>query len=373
LESLRVKPDEIAVGKGLPWPMYDNEGRLLLEKGTVIANQGQLEALISRGLYRQHGDAANSVEEKPQSFEDESSPFVILDGIINYLPKIFSQVREGKKGIEESVIRLCKKLHDICLDEPDAMLGAVHVINKYKYTEYHPVHIGILVSIVGKRLGYADDDLIPVMAAGLTANISMVELQEILFKQEESLTPEQKKEINEHPANTVSMLVKAGVYNAKWLEAIMQHHERPCGDGYPNDMKGDAISKEAQLVSIADRYSAMVSTREYRVAKCSNEALKEFFMNKNDHCNEEMTLLFIKELGIWPPGTVVELINGETAMVIKRSNSMWPIVSSISGPKGSVYAHPLRRDCNYEEYRIKSIKVLDASMKLNYSMIWEFC
>ena len=375
MESLRVKADDIAVGQGLPSSMYDSEGRLLLEKGTVITNLGQIESLISRGLYRQKGDHGNQVAGQNQErLEDDSSPFVQLDSIITHLPNLFKLIVDGKNGVEESIIRLCDKLHKLCQEEPDAMLGAVHVVNQYKYTEYHPVHIGILISIVGTGMGYKDDEILPVMAAGLTANISMLELQEELFKQEAPLTHEQKKAIDDHPANTVSLLVKAGIYNAKWLEVVMMHHEKPDGSGYPNKLKASAISKEAQLLSIADRYSAMVSTRAYRTAKCSNEALKEFFMNKSDHCDEEMTLFFIKELGIWPPGTVVELVNGEIAIVIKRgTNSMWPTVSSVRGSNDSVYAHPLSRDCNYEKYRIKEITRLNENMTLNYSMVWGFC
>ena len=376
MESLKVKPDDIAVGQGLPWPMYDSENRLLLEKGTVIANQGQLESLLTRGLYRRKGDAANtaSLDQPMEQFEDESSPFFDLDKIIHQLPKLFKSVIAGQRGVEETILRVCTKLHGLCQGEPDAMLGAVHVINQYKYTEYHPVHVGILVSVFGVRMGLSEDDILPIIAAALTANISMIEMQEILYKQKSELTPSQRQEIKDHPSNTVKMLVKAGIYNAKWLEVIMQHHERPDGSGYPNDLKGGSISIGAQLISIADRYSSMVSAREYREAKSSSEALKEFFISKNDHCNEEMTLLFIKELGIWPPGTVVKLVNGETAIVIKRSNgSMWPVVSSVCGAKGTVYAHPLRRDCNYEEYRIKSISKLNKKMKLNFSMVWDFC
>lgn len=377
MKSLRVKPDDIAVGQGLPWPMYDSEGRLLLEKGMVIANQSQLEALVHRGLYRQNGvdDELPRIDlVETGQFEDDTSPFLILDEMVDRLPQLFQSIAKGKNGVENNIIRFCKKLYDLCQDDPDVMLGAVHVFHKNKYTAYHPVHVVILIAIVGSRLGLAEDELMPVLAAGLTSNVSMNDLQEELFFQGSALSIEQKTEIDNHPENSVKMLVMAGVYNAKWLEVIIQHHERPDGSGYPNAIKEGRISREAQLVCIADRYSAMVSCRAYRCAKASNDALREFFVNKCDHCDEEMTLLFIKELGIWPPGTPVELVNGEIAIVIKRNkDSMWPVVSSIYGPKGVVYAHPLRRDCNYEDYRIKSVSILPDDRPLNLSMIWGYC
>jgi len=356
--------------------MFDGEGRLLLKKGTVIAKQSQLDALISRGLYRDKSGAVNtSMQSKTQAeaIIDHTSPFEMLAEMKHHFPRLLEKIINKAPGIEKSVFSFCKKIQSLCSQDEDAMIGAVHLMHTLDYTCFHPVHVSILANIVGERLGMSAEDRLPVLAAGLTANISMLELQQQLCKHEGALTEEQKKVIAEHPANSVRMLVTAGVYNPVWLKVIMQHHERADGNGYPEGVSGEEISREAQLVSIADRYAAMISSREYREAKSSCEALKGFFEKKCSQCDEILTLTFIKEMGIWPPGTAVKLANGEVALVIKRNEkSMWPIVSSIIGPQGKPYASSLRRDCNDEAYRIKGIFKLNKSMPLNLSRIWGY-
>ena len=376
MTELRVKSDDIAVGEALPWPMFDSEGRLLLKKGTVIEKQSTLEALVKRGLYRKKKDVISGGETKEEvvPFEDQASPISILDELIHQLPDIFEHIVNRRGNVEQKVMKYAEKLQGICEQDADAMIGAVHLQRTSQYIYYHPVHVAILSELLGQRLEVSGQDRLLVIAAALLSNIAMLELQDQLYKQEKPLTPEQQQAITRHPAEAVKLLVANGVYNTKLLEIIMQHHERPDGNGYPAGIKGDALSKEAQLVSITDRYAAMVSGREYRNAKPSSEALKQFFQNRCAHCDESTTLLFIKELGIWPPGTFVKLVNGEVAVVTRRSDeSMWPRVSSIISPRGGPYARPLNRDCDLEEYRIKDVTSLKKEIPLNLSMLWGYC
>lgn len=366
------------MGQALPWPMYDAEGRLLLKKGTVLSKQSQLDALIKRGLYRNKADvqaeapkiAVIVAEEK---MTDSSSPFERLDGLKHEFHTILQNILVKSGNTEKSVFSLCKQLQTLCDEHEDAMIGATHLMHDRAYTCYHPVHMALLSYIVGKRCGITQEVSTAMMAAGLTGNISMLELQEQLHSQQEPLSEEQKEAIKSHPAKSVRLLISAGVYNPKWLETIMQHHERVDGSGYPDNLKDAEICKEAQLISIADRYTALVSSREYREAHTSNETLKNFFENKCSSCDEVLTFLFIKVMGVWPPGSAVKLVNGEIAIVTKRGKkSMWPTVASIIGPQGKAYANGLMRDCNDENYRIKSVHKLEKSVPLNLTRIWGF-
>lgn len=356
--------------------MYDADGRLLLKKGTVVSKQSQLDALIKRGLYRNKADAQTEMP-KPSNPEakifDIASPFERLDMLKHEFPSILEKILTKSIKTEKSIFGLCKELQTLCDDHEDAMIAATHLMHDRAYTCFHPVHLAMLSYIVGKRLGMTSEVSMPMMAAGLTGNISMLELQEQLYSHQGPLSEEQREAIKNHPARSVRALVSAGVYNAKWLEIIMQHHERVDGAGYPEQLKDNEVSQEAQLVNIADRYTAMVSSREYREARTSNEALKNFFENKCSNCNETLTLLFIKVMGIWPPGSAVRLVNGEVGLVTRRGHkSMWPTVAAIIGPQGKTYANPLVRDCNDENYRIKSVCKLEKSYPLNLTRIWGF-
>lgn len=375
-EDSRVKSGDITPGEKLPWPMFDSEGRLLLKKGTVVADIDQVNKLISRGLYRKQKikkPSAGTETEKLKKSNDATSPFIAIDELISHLSDVFTSLLAGKENTENSILRLCAHIQLLCKIDADAMIGSVHLQHARKYTLRHPVHVAILSELVGARMGLSTQVRASVLAAGLTANLSMIDLQEDLYYQETAPTSEQMLVIRNHPDESVRVLEKMGIRDKLWLEIIKQHHESVNSNGYPEALKDDQICKEAQLMSIADRYSALVSARGYRDPRISGDTLKEFFMKKCEYCCEEMTLFFIKEMSIWPPGSIVLLANGEVAIVTKRSSqSMWPIVRSIIGPGGSPYAQPYKRDTSLEEYRIKSNMRLRRDMPLNLSRIWGY-
>lgn len=370
-EHIKVKAGEIAVGRALPWAVHDASGRLLLQKGSLISSSRQLDILIARGLYRTPGAASEAVS--PPAPPDTSSPFEILTDTMQRLSALFSAIILQQGRVAERTRRLCLELQALCETDADAALGAVHLCHDRPYTLSHPIHIAILVELIARRLGTDAEARRPLLAAALSANVSMLELQEILHHQQAPLSDDQRRAIREHPDQSVAMLRGAGIEDALWLDIVHQHHERLDGSGYPRGRRGEALCSEGQLLGLADRYAAMVSARSYRKALPATEALRGFFMEMNKEFDETLTLLFIKELGVFPPGSFVALQNGEIAVVTKRGrDSMWPTVCSILSPRGGPYLKPLRRDCNSEEYAIKDMCFPDKLPPLNPHLIWGY-
>jgi HD-GYP domain-containing protein (c-di-GMP phosphodiesterase class II) len=373
MNGLKVKASEISVGKALEWAMYDEAGRLLLNKGQVIRNAQQLEALVERGLYRRIEDGKGR-DETAKVIEDNTTPFQVLDDILQRLPKVFQNLLDKTDSAVDSVYRLCQSIQNICQAEPDACLGAVHLVHEGNYSVYHSLHVAILAELTASKLDHSAEERLDLIAACLTANISMLELQDVLFKFEGKLSQEQRTAIETHPVKSVEMLKAAGVTSQAWLDIVYQHHECCDGSGYPCGLKEADIMRPAMIACLSDRYAAMISERLYRKAQLSNEALRLFFHKKSSYSTEKLTLTFIKVLSIWPPGSCVILENGEIAIITRRGEgSMWPVVSSIISPRGGPYMKPIRRDCEIEEYRVKDIHTLKKNIPLNLSMIWGYC
>ncbi|HEY4732644.1 MAG TPA: hypothetical protein VIH66_05305, partial [Gammaproteobacteria bacterium] len=94
MEKVKVKAEEIAVGHALPWPVYDDNQRLLLNKGETIATEHQLHMLIEQGLYRE--DASRQQSGKESSSEENSSPFQVVDELAGRLNHIFFNIVNKK-------------------------------------------------------------------------------------------------------------------------------------------------------------------------------------------------------------------------------------------------------------------------------------
>lgn len=378
MSKVIIEEKDIPVGKETPWPICDDNGRVLLKTGSIISSKRQIDSLLMRGAcfikeiksLKDENELANN---KPNGLEQ--TPFDRFHTIISKLSRIFAALDKNHPSthIKDRTASLAKEIQDIFEENSDAMLGAVHLIFEYDYTLVHPVHVSILCEMIGKAAGLSKEKRISNICAALTCNFSMNQLQEELQNQKGKLSERQLKEVQNHPKESTMLLKKAGVEDKVWLRCILQHHEKIDKSGYPFGASGDEISKEAKILAIADTYAAMVSARTYRDRMVPSDVLKEMFMGKGAHCDEELSLLFIRELGVYPPGGFVSLVNGETAIITNRGEELLhPIVSSYISSKGAKYTKPYRRDCSLKPYAIKGICKPDKRVGIDLNRIWHF-
>lgn len=324
-------------------------------------------------MYRDQAEKIEPEQVERKAITKDSTPFEIFDDLAHRITGIFSRIVQKKEIKYEDLQDFSSDFLNLCEKDANAALGAVHLCHNHPYTICHPLHSAILSELIAKRLGYESEKRIPIIAASLTANLGMLDLQEILHHQQTPLTEDQKERIKHHPEESIKMLKAAGIEDAYLLQIIKQHHERINHNGYPYQLGKAAIIEGAQIIAIADRYAAMVSSRSYRKSLTSKDALREFFLQKNKEFDERLTLTFISELGVFPPGTYVTLKNGETAVVVERGKeSMWPIVASVLGPRGAPFEKPIRRDSNTETHSIRDIKVLTEPLQLNLHTLWGY-
>jgi HD-GYP domain-containing protein (c-di-GMP phosphodiesterase class II) len=211
-----------------------------------------------------------------------------------------------------------------------------------------------------------------VISGALTANIAMLNLQEILQRQAEQLSPSQQQLLKLHPVLAEAMLTELDVDDALWLQSIRSHHERVDGQGYPNGTSAEQIPLGSRLISLADIYDAMIKPRAHREPN-QRAALKELFLRRGQAIDENLAPIAVKEIGIYPPGAFVKLRNGEIAVVIKRTvNSLHPIVRSLFGPRGAPLERPYRRNTEESMFAIQDVVPRDRSIVLNLGRIWDY-
>jgi len=373
MDYIRLESGDFSVGKALTSAVYDGQGKLLLCKGYIIKSTAQMTSLLERGMYRANNDTPK--QKQAPLAPTKESPFMVMKGITYQLPIIFKALIEAKPDAHVKLKTLTSKIQVLCETDSDAMLAAIHLCHDCDYTVYHPLHQAILCEVIGAGMGLPVEERSSILLAALTSNIAIIELQEELHSQESPLTVEQEKLIKHHPQHGHAILKAAGIKDEVWLEAVLQHHENAHGDGYPQAMAGDKITKAAAFLAVTDRYTAMVSSRKYRKPLSAKQALQEFFMQRNGGFHEELAVRCIKEMGIYPPGSFVRLESGETAVVTRRNKDegIWPIVSSFVSPRGGLYVNPFKRDCATNEGTIKESCVYDEYDKLNLNIFWEYC
>lgn len=374
MKAYRVAKKDVDVGDTLPWDVLNKEGKLLLKKGAVITSSRVYELLLERGLYQvptleKTGKIAGKPEEQPKG---PFNPFEIIENCTFKLGRTLYNLTQNK-DCRDNLNLITKSLMMACDKDPDAALGAVHLLHGHAYTTIHPIHVAALCHALCRVTKLSDEETHRIISACLVSNIGMLELQETLHEQTDPLSQEQKDQIDAHPEESVRILKENNIKDEAMLEIILQHHERAHGGGYPNKLKADEISQGAKILALADCYSAMVSPRIYRDTVDSSAALKQLFLERGKEYDEELAVLLIKYMGIFPPGTYVKLANDEIALVVRRTaNNMAPQVSSVISVKRLPYSRPIKRDNNRKEFAIKGIVENKKKFSFSLATIWGY-
>lgn len=376
-EGKELHSGDLTIGEPLEWDIYDRKGRLLLRRGMIVLSEKQLNKIISYGAQRilenENGLETTSDEEKAEDL----SPFANIDKAVKEISRVFStmlkHVANKDSNILTRVYSLSSYLMELYDYDADAVLGALHLERRYPYAVIHPINTAMLSLVMANQLEYSIEQKLSLVSAALTANLGMFGLQQKLMTQREDLTPEQQDKINKHPISSAVLLKHWGINDKRWLEIVLQHHEKGDGTGYPRRLSGDKFIEEARILGIADRYHALLSPRKYRRGLLPTDALSLMFKGRGAEVDEDLTLLFVKELGIYPPGTFVRMKSGDTGIVTRRGEDrMYPIVKSILNNRGAKYPMPLVRDTNAQ--RLFEITGMCQSPRYepNLRALWDY-
>jgi hypothetical protein len=312
-----------------------------------------VEGLIERGLFAESEPIAE--KRAPVRREAPATPVSLVLEARRQLQTLCAP-GTPKEGFSAKIFAIRELVRQACELDQDAALAMTLLEREGRYSIRHSVDTAIAVQVVGTTLKMTEPELSSVVAAALTMNVSILRLQDVLQSQKEPLTEVQRETIRRHPEESVKLLREYGVTDELWLGAMLSHHEAIDGSGYRQGRKGDDIPLPAQLVSLADIYCARISSRDYRAPLRPNAALRALFLDQGKKVRDGLASLFIKAIGVFPPGTAVRLENGELAVVVRRGESAsTPHVASIIGPRGMPLAQPLKRDTSCPTYGVREV------------------
>jgi hypothetical protein len=355
---LRTVQHRVKLGAALPFSVLGDDGRLLLAKGQVIANDAQLQALLERGALVERGEMEASRRDPRKVGADTLAE---LWG--EALDQTGRMLRASLHADFASALdELCTPLLALIERDPDLALFQVvrqEGMGENQYGLRHGVHAGIVAVLAARRLGASPTEVGRALRVALTMNLSVLELQGRLAHQLFPLKPPQKLALQQHPLESRRLLEENGVNDAEWLRAVAEHHETPEGSGYPNGLREP--SALAQLISAADVYTAKLSTRASRVPLPADRAVRDFYLSRK---TQPAAAAILKEAGVFPPGTLVQLANGERGVVVRRGAAgNTPVVAALMNRSGEPLMTPVKRDTAQAGLAVSAVLAL-ADLKL---------
>jgi diguanylate cyclase (GGDEF)-like protein len=163
------------------------------------------------------------------------------------------------------------------------------------YTHGHSREVNKYSLILSEAIGLSKEEKINLSRAALLHDIGNLEISKVVLNKKGKLTEEEWKQVKEHPQKGVDLIGHiSGLYHCK--PAILHHHERWDGKGYPSGLKGKEIPLEARILAIADAFSAMVSARPYRPAMSYEKAILELKKEAGKQFDPELVDVFVTEI-----------------------------------------------------------------------------
>jgi HD-GYP domain-containing protein (c-di-GMP phosphodiesterase class II) len=227
--------------------------------------------------------------------------------------------------------------------DPGAMALLASIKDKDHYTAQHSLNVAILSMVVGHHLGLPDRTLKDLGAAALLHDVGKLLTPREILGKPGRLTPAEFRVIRLHPAHGKGILDGYEGIGKAAAEVAFTHHERLDGSGYPRGIKEGDTGLLTRIVAITDTYDAVTSDRVYSEAKTSIEAFKILQAASGNHYDGQLVSELIGAVGLFPPGSPVQLNNGKYAIVV-RTNQKYefrPTVLIVKDAK----SRPVRPRC----------------------------
>lgn len=173
------------------------------------------------------------------------------------------------------------------------ILATLHEKNPRE--ESHSRRVSEQCRRMGEALGWSEGKVQELKVMGLVHDIGKIAIDERILNKPGKLTPEEWLEMKRHPEIGYRLL-SASPEMKVFAHAILSHHERVDGNGYPNGLLGEAIPRYAKILTIVDAYDAMTCERTYRVALSPEEACKELLRGVAKQFDQEMVEVFIEKV-----------------------------------------------------------------------------
>lgn len=336
-----VSIDNLQPGSILGKSIYAPDGRPLLRRGAELA--AKTIATLARLGYQ-------FIYILDELSADIDAPDLITEELravaTNTVREAFqSAVTKGderfsRTGINfDAISDVAGNLVESILQNPELSIQIVDLKSYDQYTFQHSVNVAVLGVVLGKRIKMNFSELKDLATGLLLHDLGNVTIPEAILKKPTKLTDEEFKYIYEHPRSGFELLRHCDGISAPAKIVALQHHERMNGTGYPKGLKGPDIHLNSQIASIVDSYDALTSDRNYRKRYMPHEAIEYLMGAGETHFSVQLVRSFVGQVAPYPPGTIVELSNGDTGVVMEvdMALSTRPKVRMISDAKGNRY------------------------------------
>ncbi len=196
----------------------------------------------------------------------------------------------------------------------------------------HGLNVALICRVFGRWLGWSPENIDLLTLCGFIYDVGKNILPQDIIWKKGKLTPMEYDLMKTHAFHAYHLLSKTNL-NPHILNAVLQHHERCDGSGYPQGLKGPEIDDCAKLVAIVDMYEAMTAPRTYRAPMCPYKAMAIFEQDFYLKYDIKYIQIFMQHISDELIGNMVRLNTGDEGEVIMTNRNAFskPILKMDGG------------------------------------------
>ncbi len=383
---MKLIPFDIAhlrLGEPLPFGLRDEGGRLLLSAGAAIRSAEQLAGLSVQRLFADEHEAADWRRRLAAAMDAKLRQNATLKEVVAARPPSTARAPAASAAARslgdlwgDQVLHLDAALRDAASGGGDwlARLQACHASARAlmakrpdaslytlvyeaghsteKYSSHHALLSMLMCELAAPLLDWPAKALDSLGRAALTMNVAMLRLQDQLACSDMPLSAAMRSEIDGHPTAGAALLARGGFDDALALEVVRHHHDT-------NDQEQPlaALTPARQLARLlrrVDIFSAKISRRVTRAPMSPVQAAREACLGAGG-TPDEIGSALLRAVGIYPPGSFVELASGELGIVVARGRrANLPYVASLVAASGTPLGEPALRDTIERRFAVKA-------------------
>lgn len=352
IKRFYVRTNSLKEGMKIDQAIKDRMDRTLVARGTLLDSY-VIDGLKKRGVpgvYIQEG------EEDPEPEQPEVPlPPLVRHNIEKTRTEDPVKVRLSesvKKRVSEGVQYLYSNsdseqfsstttsiTNDLmkAINDSDALAVDISVLKTSdEYTFKHSVDVATMSMIIAKKQGLSQKDIYNIGIAGLLHDMGKSKIPPEILNKPARLTEEEFAIMKQHSALGYDILKDKTEFEKVIPVAVLQHHEKMNGKGYPLGCSAEQITAYAKILSVADVYDALVTERPYKKSFSQRTAV-EMIMSMTEELDITAMRSFLSSVILYPVDSTVQLSNGEEARVVKNNESSILRPTVVGLTSGKIY------------------------------------
>ncbi|MCJ8318962.1 MAG: HD-GYP domain-containing protein [Colwellia sp.] len=358
---------------------------------TKIAKQNSSFSLSAPGHIKSEAVINHLKSKKVLSvFIDESKTLVAKPKLPKDKATIIAEVKEAKEIFEQSkaiqkevfasalngttldlepVIEITNKSVDAIFNNPDSLACMINIREKNEYLLEHSVAVSVYITIFARHLKISKKIVQHLSIGAFLHDVGKIMIPDEILNKPGKLTDEEFTIMKTHASHSIDIIKKTPGISKLSLQIAAQHHEKINGFGYPNQLKGDEITRYGRMIAICDIFDALTATRVYKKGFTHAKAFSILLeLAKQNHLDSGLVDEFIKCVGTFPVGSLVQLNSKKLAIVEQRNDG------DITNPKvRSFYSVKLNHFLNTqdidltdtEDFIVKGVRAEDFDLDMN--------